>query len=122
MPSILREKKMYQWLYKETIETGIKVRLDEVQGYLEDGWLDTPDKWGKEGVVALKGWDYITPVTSKGKTAKAAVKDDDCALSDMTKNELELYAREQFNVELDKRKNKATLIKQIEALENGNSS
>ena len=106
---------MYQWLYKEDIASGVMVRLDEVQSYLEDGWLDTPDKWGKEGVVALKGWDYITP--SKSKTV--VEEETEGSLEDMTKGELEIYAREQFNVELDRRKSKANLIKQIEELENG---
>ncbi len=106
---------MYQWLYKEDIESGVMVRLDEVDEYLKQGYVDTPDKYGKKGVVPLDGWDAVKPVVVE----KPAVADDESALIDMTKNELELYAKAQFGVDIDKRKNKDTLIKQIEALENG---
>ncbi len=122
---------MYTTLYKESIEHKITVRLDEVEEYIKDGWLDTPTKWGKEGVVAVKGWDYITPAAGKKepevkKNRMLNLKDEglggfaisnEGSLEDMSKADLEVYAREMFNVELDRRKSKANLIKEIEALE-----
>jgi hypothetical protein len=100
------------------------VRLDEVDSYIEDGWLDTPDKWGKEGVEPVDGWvkgDSGPVVEKVAVTADTEPETpiDDCSLEDMTKNELEMYAKEVFGVDLDRRKSKANLIKEIEALENG---
>lgn len=100
---------MYMWLYKKDLASGVMVRLDEVDEYIKDGWLDTPDKWGKKGVVAVKGWDYVTPV---GKDDD----NDEASLKNMDEKELVIYAKEQFGVKIDKRKSKPNMIKQIEAL------
>ena len=108
---------MYQWLYKEDIESGVKVRLDEVDEYLRDGWVDTPDKYGKKGVQPLDGWDMEKPVVV---VEKVAVSEDESELKDMTKEELKLYAKAQFNVVLNKQKSHTNLVNQVEALENGN--
>lgn len=108
----------YMWLYKESLETGVMVRLDEVDAYIKEGWLDTPDKWGKKGVQPVDGWE-VDEVVKVVEEVDTTLADDDCSLEDMSKDELELYAREVFGVELDKRKSKANLIKQIEELENG---
>jgi hypothetical protein len=43
------------------------------------------------------------------------------SLALMTKAELEQYAKDTHGVDLDRRQNKATLISEIEALDNGNS-
>ena len=110
---------MYMWLYKEDLASGVMVRLDEVDKYIKDGWLDTPDKWGKKGVHPVDGWE--TPEVRKvsGWTNEPVEETDEDSLEDMTKKELEIYAREQFDVELDRRKSKPNLIKQIKELENG---
>ena len=83
---------MYKWLYKETIETGIMVLLEDVDKYTKQGYVDTPDDYKKE---------------------------DSTSLETMDKNELEIYAREMFGVDIDKRRNNKTLVKEIEALEAG---
>lgn len=84
---------MYKWLYKDTLESGVMVLLEEVDDYYAEGYVDTPDDYNK------------------------VVDEDESDLESMSKDDLELYAKEVFNVDLDKRKSKANLIKEIKALE-----
>lgn len=83
---------MYKWLYKETIETGIMVLLEDVDGYKKQGYVDSPDDYNKDESVSLET---------------------------MTKDELEVYAREMFGIDIDKRKNNKKLVREIETLEAG---
>jgi len=112
---------MYMWLYKEDLASGVKVRLDEVDEYIKDGWLDTPDKWGKKDVQPVDGWEVekVSVKVEKVPVKVEEVEEEECSLEDMDKSELLQYAKALFEVDLDKRKSKPNLIKEIEALENG---
>ena len=68
--------------------------------------LEDVEKYQKEG--------YVYPEELGRKVDEES---DESDLNDMSKSDLEIYAREQFDVELDRRKSKANLIKEIEALE-----
>lgn len=92
---------MYQWLYKETIETGIMVLLEDVPKYLKEGYVDTPDNYGKKD-------------DSKKETVEDSIEDD---LDAMTKADLEIYAKTMFGVDIDRRKNNKTIVSEIRALE-----
>ena len=46
---------MYQWVYRDTIESGIMILLEDVPAHFAAGWVDTPDKYG--GTVALDNMD-----------------------------------------------------------------
>ena len=48
---------------------------------------------------------------------KEVKKVEESSLSSMTKDQLEAYAQEKFDVDLDKRKTKAALIEEIEEME-----
>jgi len=85
---------MKTWLYKDTIESGILVNIEDVPKYSKEGYVDSPDNYNKPGLEAT-------------------------SLQDMDKEELEIYAREVFNVELDRRKNHKNLVKEVKALEDG---
>ena len=87
---------MYQWLYKGSIDNGVMVLLEEVEKYQKDGYV-FPEDLGKQG------------------TEEAV--DEESALEDMDKDDLELYARKMFDVEIDRRKSHKNIVRQIKALE-----
>jgi len=88
---------MYQWLYKDSIENGVKVLLEDVAEYKKDGWVDPADL---------------------GKEVVAEVADEEVSeLEDMSKSDLEEYAKVMFSVDIDRRKSKANLIIEIAELE-----
>ena len=55
----------------------------------------------------------------KGRKSPPATTTVDPLYEQMTKRELETYAREKFNVDLDRRHNKKRLLNQIHKLEKG---
>lgn len=94
----------------------------------------TPPNFQKDAVPTLKGWTHpktgellksqrITQaeineylgVTPEPKVVEEVAVDVD-VLEEMTKDELETYAREEFDVELDKRRSKKKLIDRIKTL------
>ena len=92
---------------------------------------------GKNAVPTNRGWEnsvtgevYISHRGLKDKmiaaghlvekaapVKKEVKKVEESSLSSMTKDQLEAYAQEKFDVDLDKRKTKATLIEEIEEME-----
>ena len=93
-PHLESKHMSHQWLYKDSIENGVMVLLEDVEKYQKEGYV-YPEELGR----------------------KVDEESDESDLNDMSKSDLEIYAREQFDVELDRRKSKANLIKEIEALE-----
>lgn len=71
---------------------------DEAEDYYASGWVDTPDKFPKDEQEANTVLD----------------------LMDMSKSELEEYARE-FGIELDRRKTKANMLNDFEEALNDRS-
>lgn len=80
-----------KWLYKENLESGILIELEDEAKYKELGYVDSPD-------------DYVAESTD---------------LEQMTKKDLEIYAKKMFGVDIDRRRNNKQLVKQIKALEAG---
>ena len=92
---------------------------------------------GKNAVPTNRGWEnsvtgevYISHRGLKDKmiaaghlvekaapVKKEVKKVEESSLSSMTKDQLEAYAQEKFDVDLDKRKTKAALIEEIEEME-----
>ncbi len=83
------------WVYHPDHEAEI-VTDEEAEKLYKKGWFDTPAKFPKEGDTDHGERDF----------------------TDFTKLELERYALEAFSVNIDRRKNKRSLIKQIEGLHN----
>jgi hypothetical protein len=86
-----------KWLYKATIDTGILIELEDEAKYKAQGYVDTPD-------------DYVEAVTPE----KLFIE-----LQDMCVEDLATYAYKMFNVKLDRRKNHSNLVKEVQALEDG---
>ena len=94
---------------------------------------------GKNAVPTNRGWEnsktgevYVSHRGLKDKmiaaghlvekaapVKKVEVKEkvEESSLSSMTKDQLEAYAQDKFDVDLDKRKTKAALIEEIEEME-----
>lgn len=79
------------WVYHPEEKAKI-VWDDEAKELHKQGWFDSPAKFPQKG------------------------DKDQGDLSQFTKIQLERYAREVFGHELDRRKSKANLLKEIEAL------
>lgn len=93
-PHLESKHMSHQWLYKDSIENGVMVLLEDVEKYQKDGYV-YPEDLGKE----------------------VAEESDDDSLESMSKEDLKTYALAQFGVTLNKQKSHANLIKEIEALE-----
>ncbi len=119
------------WIYHKTEEPKI-INIDDRKSYQDKGWADSP-------AIFLNYKDIgLDPEKIKVKDEEEIIKADQCFetveglvdlangiipsnLKDMTKNELETFAKKHFKVDLDRRKSRGKLIKQIEALANDDS-
>jgi hypothetical protein len=113
-----------QWIYHETEQPKI-IDSDDLASYVEDGWADSPAQFLKLESVGLDK-DKIAAgdeeEAAKAQQALDAVEGVVASLNGalnlekMKKAELEAYALEHFGVDLDKRRTKKALIKQINEL------
>ena len=85
----------YQWVYLDTVETGVMIDRKDMAEYEAKGYVDTPDNYKKPGDSK-----YVSSL-----------------LEDMNKAELEVYAREVFGVEIDRRRSHKNLVAEISKLE-----
>lgn len=86
---------------------------------LETYFIKADNEYGYiKAITHSINWSYFEGLGFK-RTRDEAVKLT--KLEDMTKIELELYGKNKYNVDIDRRKNKSTLISEIEAMENGDS-
>lgn len=113
-------KKIYKtWIYHATEEPKI-INSDEFETYQKEGWADTPAAFVN---IKEAGIDVDDPVkVQQFGDAISGVKDSlngALNLDNMTKKELEAYAREHYSQELDRRKSKAKLIKQVKEMIHG---
>ena len=113
-------KKIFKrWIYHATEEPKI-INSDEFESYKEKGWADTPAAFVN---IKESGIDVDDPekVQQFGEAIEG-VKDSlngALNLDNMTKRELEAYARKHYGQELDRRKSKPKLIKQVKELIHG---
>ena len=95
---------MNSWVYHPDHEPELVTDEEALEMY-QTGWFDTPADFPKEGD------------TDHGEE-NSSYRD----FTIFTKLELEKYALDAFSVDLDRRKSKANLIKDIEALHDSDQS
>ena len=112
------------WIYHES-ETPKIVDAAQAEAFYAGGWADSPARFIKLESVGVDkdkvdaGDDEETAKAQSVLDSVEGVKDSlngALNLGDMDKNELEDYARDHHGVELDKRKSKKNLIKQIKQI------
>ena len=110
-----------RWVYHETEAPKI-VEGDQVEAHYSSGWADSPARFLKLESVGID--KAKTDAGDEQETRKAQSVLDSVQgiteslngalnLDDMDKSELEDYAREHHSIELDKRRSKSNLVKQI---------
>ena len=77
---------------------------------IEEGMVGRPTPNYEPGEIPPK--EEKTPAP-KAKAKKAGPKHTKTSLMKKTKGQLEALGRKEFNIELDKRKTKATLVKEL---------
>jgi hypothetical protein len=119
------------WIYHENKEPKIIDSVD-LKKYQDKGWADSPavflnyEDIGLDAKkIEVKDEEEIVKAGKCFETVEGLV---DLAngiipknLKKMDKNQLEAFAKKHFEVDLDRRKSKGKLIKEIEALANDDS-
>lgn len=80
-------------------------------------------KWIKPSEVEINLNDFpdtVAKARSLGWWKEGEEAPKNPTLNSLSKEDLESYAKKKFGVDLDKRKSIQNLIKEVEALENGN--
>jgi hypothetical protein len=114
MPKIYRK-----WIYHPEKEPKI-INSNEYDDYTKKGWKDSPASFTK-----IESFGVDPEDTHKVHTLGEAIEgvknriNGELNLDIMTKKQLEEYAREHFNVELDRRKKLGDLRDQVIALVEG---
>ena len=82
---------------------------------IEEGMVGAPaPNWEPEELLPKEEREKIKKASApKAKAKKAGPKHTKTSLMKNTKNQLEALGRKEFNIELDKRKTKATLVKEL---------
>lgn len=109
--------KVYRrWIYHETEKAKI-INSDEFKGYETDGWKDSPAEFCKTTDFGVDPKDK-EKVQTLGEAIEGVADriNGELNVEVMDKDQLEMFAREHFNVELDRRKRIGTLRKQVKAL------
>jgi hypothetical protein len=108
-----------KWIYHATNEPMV-INSDEFEGYSDDGWSDTPATFAK---IKDFGVDEEDPsaVQVLGEAIEGVKNrlNGELNLDVMKKRELEDYAREHFNVDLDSFKSLKSLRSEVKALIEG---
>jgi hypothetical protein len=105
-----------RWIYHSTLPPQI-INSDEFEKFSDDGWADTPAKFAKIKDFGVDESD-ASAVQVLGESIEG-VKDrlnGELNLNVMNKSELEEYARDHFNVELDCRRSVKKLRSEVKAL------
>jgi hypothetical protein len=105
-----------RWIYHS--KQAPKIILDsQFDEYEADGWADSPAKFAKIVDFGVDE-DNEKQVQALGEAIEGVKNAANGALNieTMNKKELEAYAREHFDVELDRRKGIKTLRKQVNEL------
>lgn len=105
-----------RWIYHSTLPPQI-INSDEFEKFSDDGWADTPAKFAK---IKDFGVDENDPAAVQvlGEALEGVGDriNGELNVDVMEKKDLEEYARKHFNVELDCRRSKAKLRKEVKAL------
>lgn len=108
-----------RWIYHATEEPFI-INSDEFKGYEEKGWKDSPAEFCKTTDFGVDPKDS-EHVQMLGDTIEAVADriNGELNVEVMDKEQLEMFAREHFKVELDRRKRIGALRKQVKRLIKG---
>ena len=108
-----------RWIYHATEEAKI-INSDEFAPYEKDGWRDSP-------VNFVKTTDFGVDPENDGQvqTLGEAIEgvadriNGELNVDVMDKEQLEMFAKEHFNIDLDRRRSKSNLRKQVKELIKG---
>ena len=105
-----------RWVYHATNEPKI-INSDEFKGYQKDGWKDSPAEFCKTTDFGVDPKDK-EKVQMLGESIEGVADrlNGELNLKVMDKDQLEAFAREHFNFELDKRQGVRALRKQVKKL------
>lgn len=98
-----------KWVYHKTEEAKI-IDSDNLQEFLDDGWKVRPIATSKEN--APKEEQKQTK-TNTVETTQETKRDWFVEAAKLGKDALEVFAKEKFNIALDKRKNPKNMFKQL---------
>lgn len=108
-----------RWIYHAT-EKPFIINSDEFDKYEKEGWKDSPAEFCKttDFGVDPKNEDNVQAL---GDTIEGVADriNGELNIDVMDKEQLEMFAKEHFKVDLDKRKRVATLRKQVKKLIEG---
>jgi len=114
MPKIYRK-----WIYHPEQDPKI-INSNEYDSFTKEGWKESPASFTK-----IESFGIDPEDTNKVHTLGEAIEgvkdriNGELNLDIMTKNQLEAYARDHFNVELDRRKRVLDLREQVKELLEG---
>lgn len=108
-----------RWIYHETEEPKI-INSDEFESYKKEGWADTPATFVNIKDAGIDP-DNQEQVQQFGEAIEGVKDSLNGALNvdNMDKDELEVYAREHYGKELDKRKGIKRLLKEVKQMIHG---
>lgn len=108
------------WIYHETEEPKI-IDSDDIASFEEEGWRDSPAPFVKIADFNVDT-DDSAGIQQLGDSVQGVADALNGALNleKMTKDELEDYAKDNFGIDIDRRKSKSNLIDEIQALIDGN--
>lgn len=119
---------MKTWIYHATEEPKV-IDQAEYESYKKDGWLDSPapfltyEQIGLDSEKIKAEDDHELVKATQAFAAVEGVKEclnGELNLDEMSKAELEEYARKHLDMELDKRRSKARLCTEIREALDGN--
>jgi hypothetical protein len=107
------------WIYHKTEEAKI-INSDEFESYKEKGWADSPSCFVKTTDFGVDPKDK-EKVQALGEAIEGVADriNGELNIDVLDKEQLEMFAREHFNIELDRRKRVGTLRKQVKKLIKG---
>ena len=108
-----------RWIYHATEEPKI-INSDEFKDYEKDGWKDSPAEFCKTTDFGVDPKDP-KKVQLLGEAIEGVADriNGELNVDVMDKEQLEMFAREHFKIELDRRKRIGTLRKQVKKLIKG---
>lgn len=115
-----KEMNVYRrWIYHATEESKI-INSNEFESYKKEGWADTPAAFVNIKDAGIDP-DNQEQVQQFGEAIEGVKDSLNGALNvdNMDKDGLEAYAREHYGVELDKRRSRKKLLKQVKELIHG---
>ncbi len=115
----MADKVFKTWIYHATEQPKI-IDSNEFEAYEKEGWADTPAKFVNIKEAGIDP-DNQEQVQQFGEAIEGVKDSLNGALNvdNMDKDELEAYAREHYGVELDKRRSRKKLLKQVKELIHG---